>query len=418
MIHDGKMAELHGPELSIDGHSLSEEQHHEKKKQVMAQKTLNRNRQVRCCLCCYNGKCVRCSCVMNGKNCQNCLPSRNSLCSNLPPNASSTNINHPTSSETLVSSSSSSRLSEIGPVPQSDVNSSHFDFSDNTTATIPSDLPAFRRIISPRELLLITHSPNDFHSAVEFAYDKIVCWKSNLFKLPVGNLADQFVQKLAHLFDAYVKESVTEGIAIKKAMIFPALILQKPFLKSKPKDHLQCLERRLPLWDSYEGIVKLLKDGQSIQRHLSAPSRRKKRESKLAYTFAQLLTKGKVRDAIRLLSPDNQKGVLDSNYVFSEGPDKGKTVLQLLNEKHPKSCPPHSEALIDDSPEDDFHFTPPFIRKVVPALQVQMRYPGVVGVLVMVRSLFTCVNQLQPLVRRYVPAMLILQVCQHSLHAA
>ena len=152
------MAELHGPELSIDGHSLSEEQHHEKKKQVMDQKTLNRNRQARCCLCCYNGKCVRCSCVMNGKNCQNCLPSRNSLCSNLPSNVSSTNINHPTSSETLVSSSSSSRLSEIGPVPQSDVNSSHFDFSDNTTAAILTSVttqqPPSRQIYQPSDVSL------------------------------------------------------------------------------------------------------------------------------------------------------------------------------------------------------------------------------------------------------------------------
>ena len=42
------------------------------------------------------------------------------------------------------------------------------------------------------------------------------------------------------LFDAYASDSAIEGYAIKAAMLFPSLILEKPFLKSKPKDHLRC----------------------------------------------------------------------------------------------------------------------------------------------------------------------------------
>ena len=68
-------------------------------------------------------------------------------------------------------------------------------------------------------------------------------------------------------------------------------------------------------WNCCEGILKLLKEGQSIQHHLSSPSHRHKRDFNLACIFAQLLSKGKVRDAIHLLSFVNQKGVLDPSQL-------------------------------------------------------------------------------------------------------
>ena len=36
----------------------------------------------RCCLCCDNGKCMRCTCVKAGRKCLNCLPSKRNHCSN------------------------------------------------------------------------------------------------------------------------------------------------------------------------------------------------------------------------------------------------------------------------------------------------------------------------------------------------
>ena len=35
-----------------------------------------------CCLCCDNGKCMRCTCVKAGRNCLNCLPFKWNHCSN------------------------------------------------------------------------------------------------------------------------------------------------------------------------------------------------------------------------------------------------------------------------------------------------------------------------------------------------
>ena len=117
------------------------------------------------------------------------------------------------------------------------------------------------------------------------------------------------------------------------------------------------MEHRLPLWNSCEDILKLLKEGQSIQHHLSSPSRRHKRDFNLSLTFTQLLSKGKVRDAIRLFSPVNQKVVLDLSQIIPDGPNNGRTVLQLLKEKHPVNHSPHLDALMDEPPENYFPYS-------------------------------------------------------------
>ena len=43
----------------------------------------------RCCLCCDNGKCMRCTCVKAGRKCLNCLPSKRNRCFNRSQCASS-----------------------------------------------------------------------------------------------------------------------------------------------------------------------------------------------------------------------------------------------------------------------------------------------------------------------------------------
>ena len=154
--------------------------------------------------------------------------------------------------------------------------------------------------------------------------------------------------------------------------------------------------------------------------NLSSPSRRRKRD----FNLAQLLSKGKVRDAIRLLSPVNQKGVLDPSQIIPDRPDNSRIVLQLLKEKHPES---HSDALMDEPPEKYFPYTifealnEETIRfaalhhtqRVLLGLLVLMLCLGIVGVHVMVRSQSICVDPLQLLVGRYVPTMLIQLVYQY-----
>ena len=77
---------------------------------------------------------------------------------------------------------------------------------------------------------------------------------------------EQFIAELAKLYDAFATE-LCESFAIKAAMTMPALLLQKPHLKSKSHDHISCLNRRLALWE-IGNIAELLKEGKLIQSHL------------------------------------------------------------------------------------------------------------------------------------------------------
>ena len=58
----------------------------------------------------------------------------------------------------------------------------------------------------------------------------------------LGNL---FVHELARLFQAYAYSSAMELVALYVVMVMPSLLLQRFYPKSKSKDHIRHLERRL-----------------------------------------------------------------------------------------------------------------------------------------------------------------------------
>ncbi len=66
-----------------------------------------------------------------------------------------------------------------------------------------------------------------------------------------GKAETSFVREISHLFQACAERSTLEGIAMKSAMILPALLLQKPHSRSRTKDYAKHLERRLGLWTTY-----------------------------------------------------------------------------------------------------------------------------------------------------------------------
>ena len=89
-----------------------------------------------------------------------------------------------------------------------------------------------------------------FSCALNGIYDEIVHWRRNLFKVPSGKAGTAFVRELSRMFRAYTDGSALEGIAMRAAMVMPALLLQKPHPRSKAKDHVLSLERRLNLWSN------------------------------------------------------------------------------------------------------------------------------------------------------------------------
>ena len=118
---------------------------------------------------------------------------------------------------------------------------------DNETLIVP--LPPYSTSSEP------TSSWGDvdgetFRCALNGTYDEIVHWKRNLFKVPSGKAGTAFVHELSRMFRAYADHSALENVAMKAAMVMPALLLQKPHSRSKTKDHVLHLACWLQIWGS------------------------------------------------------------------------------------------------------------------------------------------------------------------------
>ena len=63
-----------------------------------------------------------------------------------------------------------------------------------------------------------------------------------------GETSMVLLLELARLYQAYADITTLHSIAFTACFVFQVLLLQKPHVKSKAKDHITCLERRVALW--------------------------------------------------------------------------------------------------------------------------------------------------------------------------
>ena len=81
---------------------------------------------------------------------------------------------------------------------------------------------------------------------IDIAYQQIVHWEPNLFKLPSGISGVLFVKSVASLLlSAYAEGTALASIALKAATCMPALLLQCPHNRSKNADHVNLLKSKL-----------------------------------------------------------------------------------------------------------------------------------------------------------------------------
>ena len=152
---------------------------------------------------------------------------------------------------------------------------------------------------------------------VDLCYKEVVHWRRNLFKIPSGKAGTSFVREVSRMLRAYAESSALEGVAMKAAMILPALLLQKPHTRSKTKEHVKHLERRLSLWK--EGnLDSLLEEGQTIQSRFTKEYNNQNTSSseQLLRKFSKLMTEGKVRAALRLIADNNTGQPLRLNSII------------------------------------------------------------------------------------------------------
>lgn len=255
---------------------------------------------------CTSGKCVRCSCVVKKATCHNCLPSRQGRCRNEAPSLTVT----PTDDAEIASGGTtqqdpspplSSNSHEAVPAASSTVLSG--GTGDDHHVSVTTCIPLDPSLALPTFCPSSPGTDSEYSSTIKAAYEQVVHWKPNLFYLPKENAASQSVLELTRLFNSYAQSSSAEGIALTSAMLLPSLILQRPHKRSKPQDHIGCLEHRLALWGTSTGVRQLLNEGKSVQRHLSR-SHHDRKDGNRTSRFTDFICKGKVKDALCCPSGD------------------------------------------------------------------------------------------------------------------
>lgn len=136
-------------------------------------------------------------------------------------------------------------------------------------------------------------------------------------------------------------------------------MLQKSNRRSKTKDHISHLERRLELWK--EGSFDdLLKEGCAIQKCLTRGGPRHNSLKGLNKYFSHLMFEGRTRVDFRLLDQANSGGQLlslDSPIPQSDG--TSCTTREVLFQKHPspgRISPDHVLLKTTPSCDHDTHF--------------------------------------------------------------
>ncbi len=173
---------------------------------------------------------------------------------------------------------------------------------------------------------------NDIPTAVQGAYEKIVKWRRNLFKVPTGKIGQEFIEEVAKTISLYTSGSHFESVALTMAMIMFPLLLQKPSANSKCKDHIEYLKKRLHLWRAGE-LDKLVRQCSVIQERMKPPKTDSKHHEKV---FCRLMLQGKISAALRWVG-SQQSSLLDVD----------DDVLNTLKEKHPKSQPAMQGSLLN-----------------------------------------------------------------------
>ena len=185
-----------------------------------------------------------------------------------------------------------------------------------------------------------------FSRDLQQAYEEVVRWKQNLFLVPSGKVGEAFVAELSRLYRLYGESTSLEPVALTAAMTIPALLLQKPHGKSRVKEHIRALDRRLELWKNGH-LNNLLAEGKCIQQRLKPTEQRKSVDNKQIKLFSKFMREGKVKSALRILSR-MEGSVLDINSHLNSDSNNSQTVFDVLKAKHPPKAPVHPQSVVED----------------------------------------------------------------------
>ena len=349
-----------------------------------------------CCKCARDRPCVRCSCAEKGKPCSNCYPRRENGCRNphnphvsasSQPVASSLATSRPPSLSTLSQPALAAVATSTTLLTRSQSKSQPVVFtpdggsSQASSTSCPLDsaplVPPTSTGSPPVSILSVEtstsgdsqqdgadSSPDDLcPRQVEAANNIIVTWRRNLFIVPYGTAGGEFVDELTRLVESFVTGGPLCNVAWRAVAVACQLLLQKPHNSKIMANHSEHLRRRLQLWRS-GCIQSLIEEGACIQAHLPSPARTPHDSPECSDAiFSNLVITGRLHSAVRYLSPESSSGVLGMSDVVD--PVSGKTVQDVLREKHPQASSAPDHTLLPGNPEP---INPILFQRITPEL--------------------------------------------------
>ena len=180
-------------------------------------------------------------------------------------------------------------------------------------------------------------------TAIDDVFNEISSWHKNAFLIPRGKEGNEFIIEFTRLLNLFNYKTAFAQHAISLALIFVALVTQKPSRNSKSKINKDYLAKRIKLWKEQD-IKALLREGREIQKRLKKQISGDRESA--GKSFTRLMMQGKVSQAMRFISESSDiKGVYEPN----------EEVIKILNEKHPKAQTPdpdilHKEEFIEPEP--------------------------------------------------------------------
>jgi hypothetical protein len=198
-----------------------------------------------------------------------------------------------------------------------------------------------------------THLHNNNKRGDEFTnyWKRLIPYPPKQYKLPRGKVGRLFVETLSKEVDLLTMDKEDS----ERIIVFILVILQRTKTVTKAADIRARIELRLNNW--LDGKYKMLVETaerdmaaslKSVQMNMNSEQRNK--------IFNMKLLKGEVRAAVRFLCDNNKGGILLPDDITEDkinGVQVPRTVMAVLQDKHPEARPPTKDDLhvFDDTPD-------------------------------------------------------------------
>ena len=165
-------------------------------------------------------------------------------------------------------------------------------------------------------------------------WKKIIKLTGQQYFLPQGNIGrhivDHLTQEITELAHDLPKQGKSERI-----FIFCACILQKDSLINSNSDIRHLLQRRLDMWRDGQ-FDNLIDEAVRCNKRFLKSKKEKMNLETNHRLFNRFMLNGKIRQATRMVTERSNGGILNTNSIIN-----GKTVFELLQEKHPQQITPN-----------------------------------------------------------------------------